>query len=54
MINWLVTKSNRKSELNIRVHRDITGEMWFGVGLVELTTNKNGRAISDPALYCSM
>jgi hypothetical protein len=22
-----------KGNLNIRIHRDITGEMWFGVGL---------------------
>ena len=21
-----------KGNLNIRIHRDITGEMWFGVG----------------------
>ena len=21
-----------KENLNIRIHRDITGEMWFGVG----------------------
>jgi hypothetical protein len=24
--------------LNIRIHRDITGEMWFGVGVGEIKT----------------
>jgi hypothetical protein len=24
--------------LNMRIHRDITGEMWFGVGKVERKT----------------
>jgi hypothetical protein len=29
----MLTKSNRKMSLNIRTHRDITGEMWFGGGV---------------------
>jgi hypothetical protein len=36
MIEGLLTKSNRKMNLNIRIHRDITGEMWFGVDKVDV------------------
>ncbi len=38
MAMWLYYKSTRYEgkgflrNLNIRIHRDITGEMWFGVG----------------------
>ncbi len=28
--------------------------VWGGVGLFKLTKNEKGRAITDPALYCSM
>ncbi len=34
--------------LNIRIHRDITGEMWFGVGVFSdlfIKTVKMGRTI---------
>jgi len=26
------TNNGGRSDLNIRIHRDITDEMWFGVG----------------------
>jgi hypothetical protein len=45
---WLDYKPTRYEgkgflrNLNIRIHRDITGEMWFGVGWsVKKESNKN-------------
>jgi len=32
MVDRLVYKSNGKMNLNMRIHRDISGEMGFGVG----------------------
>ena len=43
MAMWLDYKPTRYEgkgflrNLNIRIHRDITGEMWFGVGCFFLT-----------------
>lgn len=31
MVGYIVQEN-----LNIRIHRDITGEMWFGVGKINL------------------
>jgi len=42
MAMWLDYKPTRYEgkgflrNLNIRIHRDITGEMWFGVGWLQL------------------
>jgi hypothetical protein len=50
MVNWLLTKSNRKMSLNIRIHWDITGGMWLVVGVKILDskfkggTNNGGRS----------
>jgi len=35
-----------KGNLNIRIHRDITGEMWFGVEQILLN-----KAISEKQIY---
>ena len=49
MAMWLDYKPTRYESkgffwnLNIRIHRDITGEMWFGVGVI--TANRE-------ILYC--
>ena len=46
MAMWLDYKPTRYEgkgflgNLNIRIHRDITGEMWFGVG--EYSADKRG------------
>jgi hypothetical protein len=45
MAMWLDYKPTRYEgkgflrNLNIRIHRDITGEMWFGVGWLKLIGN---------------
>jgi hypothetical protein len=58
MISRLLTKSKRKMSLNIRIHRDITGGVWVGVGVDLLTTSLFAQAFitllvfSIPHLFC--
>ena len=54
MAMWLDYKPTRYEgkgflrNLNLRIHRDITGEMWFGVwqGVMKERNNSNHQAVS--------